>query len=288
MILLVFVAAIVWFVFLGRFVLRAKSGSSSSQPQIYRGASRQKRSKDRLALIEELAAQYELDELFVSRQDGSAVGMNFDTRQVLLGKIDAMRVLPFSKIMAVEVLSNGVSISKTNRGSQLAGAAVGGLVLGGLGALAGGLTGSRRSRERLGAISLKVAVNDREDPYSQISLFSAGAKGLDAQSPHGQSTMALAERWRAHLINAMEEQDESGSPADTSTNASYAVDIVEASHDFVAASEVLRTMMGGMEAAKVIRSELPKRIATTLDRKEACCLKAKISYGGFRCRIVEL
>lgn len=81
------------------------------------------------------------------------------------------KVFNFSDLVAVEVLRNGSSVSKTNRGSQVAGAAVGAILLGPFGLLLGGLTGSRRSVEKIDRLSLKVFTNDLVNPVHEIVFF---------------------------------------------------------------------------------------------------------------------
>lgn len=283
--LILLVVFIAW----GAFILWVNSDRCPPNLQQYRYKSPKTRKAEKYADIDRLAADYDLDELHVSRKDGSAIGLSFDAGQIILGSISSVRQFPFSKIMSVEILSGDVSISKTNRGSQLAGAAIGGLVFGGLGALAGGLTASKRSNDRIGNLSLKVAVNDREDPFYLISLFDAGSKkGVEQKSTKGRAATMLAERWRAHLINAMDGDMEVGAEAVNKPDNRYNVEIVEPSVDRMAAIEALNTMVKSMEAARIINGSLPKIISKGVSRKEACILKSRLSYGGFRARISSI
>src|SRR3954463_9667577 len=88
-----------------------------------------------------LSQHYAMDEIYVSTVDGSSIGINFASERVLLGQRAQETEYSFDQIAAVEVQENGATVSTTNRGSQLAGAAIGGLALGGVGALIGGLSG---------------------------------------------------------------------------------------------------------------------------------------------------
>lgn len=81
------------------------------------------------------------------------------------------KVFGFADLVAVEVLRNGSSVHKTNRGSQVAGAAVGAVLLGPVGLLLGGLTGSKRSEEKIDRLSLKVFTNDLVNPVHEIVFF---------------------------------------------------------------------------------------------------------------------
>lgn len=82
-----------------------------------------------------------------------------------------VKVFNFSQLVSVEVLKNGTSISKTNRGSQVAGAAIGAVLLGPIGLLLGGLTGSKRSVEKIDKLSLKIYTDDLLRPANEIVFF---------------------------------------------------------------------------------------------------------------------
>lgn len=80
-------------------------------------------------------------------------------------------VFNYSDLVSVEVLRNGSSVHQTNRGSQVAGAAVGALLLGPVGLLLGGLTGSKRSSEKINKLSLKIFTTDIVNPVHEIVFF---------------------------------------------------------------------------------------------------------------------
>lgn len=87
-------------------------------------------------------------------------------------------VYTFGQIVAVEKHVNGGAVSRTNRGSQAVGAAVGALALGGVGAIIGGLSASSNSTNTVNKISVKIFVDDRERPFHEILFFNnpKGAK----------------------------------------------------------------------------------------------------------------
>ena len=73
--------------------------------------------------------------------------------------------------MAVEVCKNGTSLIKTNRGSQVAGAAIGAILLGPMGLLVGAVTGSKRKSEKINRLSLKIYVSDVLNPVREIVFY---------------------------------------------------------------------------------------------------------------------
>ena len=126
----------------------------------------------------QVSAKHPMDELYVSTVGQVAVGINFADGKIVLGRPGADKVYNFDQIAAVEVVENGATVSQTNRGSQLAGAAIGGLVFGGLGALIGGTSGSTTTRQNVSSILLKVTVDDRYEPVHNIYFLKLGGSGI--------------------------------------------------------------------------------------------------------------
>lgn len=82
-------------------------------------------------------------------------------------------IFRFEDLVGVEVLRNGSSVQKTNRGGQAIGAAAGAVLLGPVGLLLGGLTGSKRSIEKVDRLSLKIFTNNLVQPVHEIVFFAA-------------------------------------------------------------------------------------------------------------------
>ena len=147
---------------------------------------------------------YKIDEIYVSSEDRSLVGISFDEHKIILGSGNQEAAYDFAQIASVEVVENGTTVTQTNRGSQLLGAAVGGLAFGAVGAVVGGLSGSSRSRGRLRGISLKVIVDDRLRPVHMICfLQSSDEKGLDPDDLLARKAQGSVDRVHAHILNAM-------------------------------------------------------------------------------------
>jgi hypothetical protein len=156
---------------------------------------------------EEFFSKYKLSECYKARDTlDTVLGINFDERWVVLGTYSSPQQYSFSQIASVEIDENEETISKVNRGSQVVGAAVGGLVMGPLGGLIGGLSASSRSRPRLRSISLKITVDDAMNPVYRIIFFQSPG-GVDPEDPSAREAMSQAERFQAHLKNAMRQAE---------------------------------------------------------------------------------
>lgn len=68
------------------------------------------------------------------------------------------------QIVSAEIVEDGTSLHKTARMGQLGGAAIGGLVLGPVGAIIGGLSSGRRQIEKASRIELNILVDDLKLP----------------------------------------------------------------------------------------------------------------------------
>jgi hypothetical protein len=80
-------------------------------------------------------------------------------------------VINCKDIIESEVIIDNVSVTKTSRGSQVGGALVGGVLAGGLGALVGGVTGSKNTSEKIKMVELKLVLNDTLSPIKSIKFL---------------------------------------------------------------------------------------------------------------------
>src|SRR6266849_1531234 len=87
-------------------------------------------------------------------------------------------LVPYERILSVEITRDGRSITKTNRSSQLGGAIVGGLLAGGVGAIIGGLSGETEHFESVCSLDLRIVNDDIKDPSLTLSFFSS-PQGVD-------------------------------------------------------------------------------------------------------------
>ena len=157
-----------------------------------------------------IAAKFLLDDLYVSPVDQSILGLSFTHHTLVLGFAGHAAPFPFSKVVAVEIIRDGVTLTQVNRGSQLLGAAVGGAVFGGIGALAGALSGSTRGRERITELGLKLIVDDPLTPLHTVRVLkSKRCKGVEASGVEARAATTVVERLHGQLLIAMRAGDPS-------------------------------------------------------------------------------
>lgn len=87
------------------------------------------------------------------------------------GALVTRRVLPASEILSVELFEDGNSVTKTARGSQLGGAIIGGIALGGVGAIIGGLSGKTKTSNKITSVTLRITVNDVSKPLHDVAFL---------------------------------------------------------------------------------------------------------------------
>ncbi|OBU50141.1 hypothetical protein [Stenotrophomonas maltophilia] len=122
--------------------------------------------------LEEFAAQH----LFVGADGLSALAID-DGRKLLcfavsIGHAVSHRLIPYSAVMSADVEEDGTVVSSASRGSQLAGAAVGGVLLGGVGAVVGAMTGSRKETRTVQRVVLKIGIEDVVSPLLSVTFQS--------------------------------------------------------------------------------------------------------------------
>ncbi len=82
-----------------------------------------------------------------------------------------LKPITYRDVLSSEIFVDGETVTKTARGSQLGGALIGALALGGVGAIIGGLSGKTRSSEKVKRVDLRVTVNDTKSPLHDINLM---------------------------------------------------------------------------------------------------------------------
>lgn len=142
-------------------------------------------------------------DMYISPHERGVIALNHEAKRLVVGHVTAYVEHAWSQINAIEIEKNGQSIQQTNRGSQAMGAAVGGLLLGPLGLLIGGLSGSKRTKDRINELSLKILVDDPAAPIHRVMFFKMKGSGVDAKSILLREPAKKMEHFHALLSNAI-------------------------------------------------------------------------------------
>ena len=86
------------------------------------------------------------------------------------------RVISYQDLLSSEIFEDGESISKAMRGSQIAGAIIGNIAFGGVGAIIGGLSGKRKTAGTVNRIYFRLTVNDIKQPIFDINFLNKETK----------------------------------------------------------------------------------------------------------------
>ena len=84
--------------------------------------------------------------------------------------------ISYKDLLSSEIYEDGVTITKTARTSQLGGALIGGIALGGVGAILGGLSGKKTSTDKVNRIDLRITVNKTDAPVHDVNFMNVEGK----------------------------------------------------------------------------------------------------------------
>lgn len=110
----------------------------------------------------------------------TAIAIDEERKKVVLINNDhngvTLKPITYRDILSSEIFVDGETVTKTSRVSQVGGALIGGLALGGVGAIIGGLSGKTRSSEKVKRIDLRITVNDTKRPLHDINFMDIEGK----------------------------------------------------------------------------------------------------------------
>ncbi len=164
-----------------------------------------------------LQITHQLDEVFVNIDEDKFVGINWSNEEIVAGAVSGkVNRSNFSQLADVEMEIGRYTVSEddyqttTDRGSQIFGAAAGGALFGPVGAVVGGLSGSKStsgssySTEEISKIDLRMRFRDRAQPIVEIPFYKID-RGPMYTEKQGERLDA-ARRFHACLSNILDEK----------------------------------------------------------------------------------
>jgi hypothetical protein len=115
----------------------------------------------------------------------------------------------YSEILQSEIVEDGESITKTSRVSQIGGALIGGAVAGGIGAIVGGLSGTKKTTDSVRKITLQIIVDDISKPIRTITFLNKSYT-LKKASVEYKEAYKKANHWHNLISVIIKKADEDG------------------------------------------------------------------------------
>ena len=152
--------------------------------------------KEKFTISEQIVASTQFTNHRVSSKSTVAIAFDFDTLSICVSEISSsdakVKIFPVSEILSIEVVEDGHTVSqstttgkteeKTSNASMLGRAVVGGILLGGAGAVIGGATAKKTgntaettnttTKDMVNSITLKLLLNNTSTPLLSIPFLS--------------------------------------------------------------------------------------------------------------------
>ena len=109
------------------------------------------------------------------------------------------KLIDVHKVLNVELSIDDKTVYKAGSIASLAGAAVGGVTFGGAGAIVGSLTSARKNTGKISNLSIKLRINDTNNPLLEINFIDKPTKSSNEDVI---KKMKVAEKW-TNLIEVM-------------------------------------------------------------------------------------
>ena len=128
----------------------------------------------------------------------SGIAINPKTKEIVFKTHDdKICLFKFNSILSANIKINDNTVSVTNRGSQIAGVVVGGLVLGPVGMLLGGLTSSKNQKVMINKLSIIIGTNELENTLIELKIYDGSP--VDNNTVLFRTYSDLADKWLAKL-----------------------------------------------------------------------------------------
>ena len=120
-------------------------------------------------IAKEKQAHSDIANFVATRGVGKLIKFDDNAKKILFPKtlLTKARIYNYSELLGYEILEDGNTITKGGIGS----AVVGGALFGGIGAVVGGLTGGKKSKEVVRSLKVKIVLDNKVVPAEYIELL---------------------------------------------------------------------------------------------------------------------
>ena len=129
--------------------------------------------------------------------DENSIAVDSNSQKIIFYEKKVLTKINFDDLISVETKINDMSLHQTQRGSQIVGGAIGGLLLGPAGLLIGALSGKKTSIQKITKVSIKITISNIDKPFFELIFYD----GFPIQSDGliHNSFSKQADEWIARL-----------------------------------------------------------------------------------------
>lgn len=144
---------------------------------------------------------------YIYLADSPGIAMDKERRKFATLNGETIKVYEATAMLSCELLQDNVQLLSTKRGGQLAGAAAGWFLAGGVGALIGGLSGKQKSVKGIKEVALRILIDDFDAPSHTISFFNSyDEEGVSSSNSEYREALQQAELWHGRATMLMKGQ----------------------------------------------------------------------------------
>jgi hypothetical protein len=114
-------------------------------------------------------------------------------------------VIPYKDILEVAIYEDGDTVTKTSRTSQVAGALIGNIMLGGAGMVIGALSGAKRTQAKTSNLELRLTINNTNLPFWSIVFLH---QETNKKSSHYKYAVTEVNKWNSLIKVLIKQADE--------------------------------------------------------------------------------
>ncbi|MCY8466859.1 immunity protein [Bacillus atrophaeus] len=154
-----------------------------------------------------LDKEFQADKFFINPFSNEKIAFNKDKKLFKIytktGNGYSEISIPFSKVIESTIIIDDQTVVKAERGNQIAGALIGGLVAGGIGAIIGGSSPNAINQKVLKKVRLKIVNDDFDCPNYYIDFLPFNEKGYSNTDQITITAIKEVEYWQSIFELAM-------------------------------------------------------------------------------------